>query len=306
MRFLAVRVLGALVTLVIAVSLAFFLSRLAGDPVRNLLGDLAPSDQVAELRSELGYDRPLVTQWADYLGDLAHGDLGDSLRYGDSNTSVIAGRLGASIELAGAALVIAVIIGVPTGLLAAHHEGTWIDRTLMTGSLLGQSLPAFWLAMLAVLLFAVKLGWFPAGGSGSWSHLVLPAFTLATLPLARVARMSRSAAVDVLQEPFILAARSRGISERNVLIRHVVRNIALPVLTIIGLQAGGLLSGAVTVEVVFGWPGMGSLAVQAVQFRDFPLVQSIVIVGAVVFVTINLLVDVLCGVADPRVRVSGD
>jgi len=304
LRFVAVRVVGALVTLLIAVSLAFFLSRLAGDPVRNMLGDLAPADQVAEVRAELGFDRPLITQWFDYIGDLARGDLGESLRYGESNLSVVADRIGASIQLAVAALLIAVVVGVPVGLIAARHEGTWIDRALMSGSLLGQSLPTFWLAMLASLIFAVKLGWFPAGGSGRLSHLVLPACTLATLPLARVARMSRSAAVDVLQEPYILAAWARGVPNRRVLAAHVMRNISLPVLTIIGLQAGGLLSGAVTVEVVFGWPGMGSLAVQAVQFRDFPLVQSIVVVGAAVFVGINLLVDALCGVADPRVRVA--
>jgi peptide/nickel transport system permease protein len=304
-RLITVRVLGALATLFIAASLAFFLSRLAGDPVRNMLGDLATADQVAEMRAELGYDRPLVTQWLDFLGDLVRGDLGESLRYGQSNLEVIGGRIGASVQLALAAILIAVVVGVPVGLIAARREGSWIDRTLMAGSLLGQSVPAFWLAMISVLVFAVEFGWFPAGGSGTWRHLVLPACTLATLPLARIARLSRSSAIDVLQEPFIVAAQARGVPDRRVLFGHVIRNISLPVLTIIGLQAGGLLSGAVTIEVVFGWPGMGQLAVQAVQFRDFPLVQSIVLVGAAVFVGINLLVDVLSGLADPRVRVTG-
>jgi len=306
MRFVVVRLIGAFTTLLLAVTLAFFLSRLAGDPVRNILGELATRDQVESFRTKLGFDRPLIVQLGKYLGSLLRGDLGTSLRYGQSNVSVIQGRLGASLQLAVAALAIAVAVGVPLGLIAAKRAGTWIDRSLMTFSLVGQSVPAFWLAMLASQMFAVKLGWFPAGGSGSLSHLVLPAITLGSLPTARVARLTRSAAVDVLDQPFVLAAQSRGVGEQRVLVSHVMRNISLPVITIVGLQAGSLLSGAVTIEVVFGWPGMGSLAVQAVQFRDFPLVQAIVIVGAVIFVVVNLLVDLFCGMADPRVRLTGD
>jgi peptide/nickel transport system permease protein len=201
-------------------------------------------------------------------------------------------------------MLIAIVIGIPLGLLSAWHEGSRLDRALTSISLVGQSVPAFWLGLMAILIFAVNLGWFPAGGYGSPQQLILPAVTLALLPLAQLARLTRSAAVDVLHEPFMTAAQARGVPTRTLVPRHLVRNVMLPVLSLTGLQVGGLLSGAVTVEIVFGWPGMGALAVQAVQFRDFPLVQAIVVVGAFVFVLVNLLVDLLYGLIDPRIRVS--
>ena len=301
-RFVLAKAGVALVTLVVAVTLAFLLGRLAGDPVANLLGPLAPREQVEAKRAELGLDRPLGVQLMSAFGDLARGDLGTSLRYNRSNWDIILSRFPASMQLAGAAMVIALLIGVPIGMIAALRENTLVDRVLMSGAVLGQSMPLFWLGMLLVLVFSIRLGWFPAARSGTWLHLVLPAVTLSTLPLARVARLTRSSVSKVLDEDYITAARARGLNERRVVIVHAIRNAALPVVTLIGLQVGGLLSGSVTIEVVFAWPGLGTLAVDAVSFRDFVLVQAIVIFGALVFVTVNLLVDLTYGIIDPRTR----
>lgn len=304
-RFVVSKVGVALVTLVLAVTLAFLLGRLAGDPVANLLGELAPREQVEAKRQELGLDRPLPVQLAGAFADLARGDLGMSLRYNRPNTQIIASRLPASLQLAGAAMVIAIILGIPLGVLAALRENTLLDRVLMSGALLGQSLPLYWLGMMLVLLFSIRLGWLPAARSGTWQHLVLPAVTLSTLPLARIARLTRSSMSEVLGEEYVMAARARGLAELTVVGTHALRNAALPVVTMIGLQAGSLLSGVVTIEVVFAWPGLGTLAVDAVSFRDFSLVQGIVIFGALLFVSINLLVDLTYGFIDPRIREQG-
>lgn len=301
-RFVAAKVGVALVTLILAITLAFLLGRLAGDPVANLLGPLAPVEQVEAKRAELGLDRPLAAQLATTFADLARGDLGTSLRYNRPNAEIIGSRFPASMRLALVAIVIAVLVGVPLGIMAALRENTLLDRTLMGGALVGQSLPLYWLGMMLVLVFAVQLGWLPPARSGTWQHLVLPAVTLSTLPLARIARLTRSSMSEVLGEDYIVAARARGLPEWRVVVAHAVRNAALPVITIIGLQVGVLLSGSVTIEVVFAWPGLGTLAVDAVSFRDFTLVQGIVIFGALVFVGVNLLVDLAYGIIDPRIR----
>jgi peptide/nickel transport system permease protein len=301
-RFVVSKVGVALATLALAITLAFFLSRLAGDPVANILGPLAPRDQVEEMKAELGLDDPLLVQLATTFVDLVQGDLGTSLRYDRPNADIIVDRFPASMQLAGAAMLIAVVIGVPLGVVAALHQNTAVDRFLMAGAVLGQSLPLYWLGMMLVLVFSVQLEWLPAAMSGSWQHLVLPAVTLSTLPLARIARLTRSSVSDVIGEDYITAARARGLAEPRVVAVHTLRNAALPVITLIGLQLGGLLSGVVTIEVVFAWPGLGTLAVDAVSFRDFSLVQAIVIFGALVFVVINLLVDLSYGIIDPRTR----
>lgn len=302
LRFLVPKIGGALLTLLLAVTIAFLLGRAAGDPVRQMLGEMATEEQVAAARAELGFDRPLPVQFGTYLADLARGDLGESLRYNRSNWELILSRLPASLQLAGAAVVLGTVFGIPLGILAAIRENTIWDRISVSLALIGQSMPLFWLGMMFVLLFAVRLDWLPSGQAGTWRHLVLPAATLAMFPLARIARLTRSSMSEVLENNYIASARARGLSEWRVIIGHALRNASLPVLTLIGLQAGALLSSAVTVEFVFAWPGLGTLATQAVQFRDFGLVQAIVIVGAVTFVAINLLVDVIYGVIDPRIR----
>lgn len=302
LKFVVPKLLGALITVLLAVTIAFFLARLAGDPVNNILGALASDEQVAAKRAQLGLDKPLFEQYVTFLLSLLQGDLGTSLRYNLSNWDVIVSRFPSSLLLAAAAVLISTVVGIPLGILAALKENTIWDRISVTLSLLGQSLPGFWIGLMFILLFSVQLGWFPAGQSGTWQHLVLPAITLSFWPLARVARITRSSFTGVLEEGYVTAARARGLSEPTVVIAHALRNAALPIVTIVGLQAGALLSAAVTVEFVFAWPGLGSLAVQAVAFRDFSLVQALVVVGVVAFVVINLFVDLLYGLIDPRIR----
>ncbi|GII78542.1 peptide ABC transporter permease [Sphaerisporangium rufum] len=302
LRFLAGKVTRGVVTLLIAVSAAFFLARGTGDPVREMLGDLAGPEQVAQLSAQLGLDRPLPVQYAAFVGDLATGDLGTSIRYGTPNLDLILGWLPASLQLAAAAMVLAVLVGIPLGVWAALREGRFADRFASTVALTGQSIPLFWLGLMLILLFAVTLGWLPAGQSTGFSSLILPAVTLSTLPMAQIARLTRSSMSEVLGEAFLDATRARGVARWRVVLVHALRNAALPVITIIGLQTGTLLSGAITVEFVFAWPGLGTLATQAVQMRDFSLIQAIVIFGAVVFVLVNLIVDLLYGILDPRIR----
>jgi peptide/nickel transport system permease protein len=301
-RFIAPRIGGALVTLFITVTFVFFLGAVVGDPVLLILGDGATPEAIGNMRAEFGYDRPIPEQYFSYLANLIQGDLGTSIRYGQSNLDLVLSRLPFTVTLALTALFIAVMIGIPLGLLAAWKENSIWDRASVSLSVFFQSIPSFWLGLMLILIFGVSLGWAPAGGTGSWMHLLLPAITLAAYPTARFARLMRSSMSEVLDEEYVAAARARGISEPAVVIRHGLRNAALPVVTLIGLQAAAMLSGAVTVEFVFAWPGLGLLALDAVSARDIPLVQAVVIFGVAAFVLINLTVDLIYGVIDPRIR----
>ncbi|MEU1887942.1 ABC transporter permease [Micromonospora sp. WMMD987] len=296
------RLASLFASLLIALSLAFLLGRLSGDPTATILGPMAPPEQREALRHQLGLDLPVAAQYLDYLRGVLTGDLGQSLQFYQSNTSMIADRLPFTLQLVGAGMALALLVGIPLGVLAATREGTWWDRAASTLALLGQSVPVFWFGMMLVVLFAVKLGWLPAGQSGSPKHLILPALTMSVYPMAHIARLTRASMSDALAEPYIDSARARGISTRRVVWRHAFTNAMMPILTIVVLQTGILLSGAVAVEYVYSWPGLGQLALQAIQFRDFPLVQAIVVFGALVFVVLNLLVDVLHSIVDPRVR----
>ncbi|MER6112875.1 ABC transporter permease [Streptomyces hirsutus] len=302
LRRIGSRFFALLASLLIALSLAFALGRLSGDPTSSILGPMAPPAQHEALRHELGLDRPVLVQYFDYLKGTFTGDFGQSLKFYQSNTSLILDRLPYTLQLVGGGMALAVLIGVLLGVLAATREGTWWDRAASILALLGQSVPVFWMGMMLVVLFAVKLGWLPAGQSGSLRHLILPAITMSLYPMAQIARLTRASMSESLAEPFIDSARARGLSQARVVWRHVFKNAMMPILTIVVLQTGTLLSGAVAVEYVYSWPGLGQLALQAVQFRDFPLVQAIVVFGALVFVFLNLLVDVLHAIVDPRVR----
>ncbi|WP_328345999.1 ABC transporter permease [Micromonospora sp. NBC_00421] len=296
------RLASLFASLLIALSLAFLLGRLSGDPTATILGPMAPPEQREALRHQLGLDLPVAVQYLDYLKGVLTGDLGQSLQFYQSNTAMIADRLPFTLQLVGAGMALALLVGIPLGVLAATREGTWWDRGASTVALLGQSVPVFWFGMMLVVLFAVQLGWLPAGQSGSPKHLVLPALTMSVYPMAHIARLTRASMSDALAEPYIDSARARGISTHRVVWRHAFTNAMMPILTIVVLQTGILLSGAVAVEYVYSWPGLGQLALQAIQFRDFPLVQAIVVFGALVFVVLNLLVDVLHSIVDPRVR----
>lgn len=302
LRRIGARLATLFASLMIALTMAFGLGRLSGDPTANILGPIAPPEQREALRQQLGLDQPLLTQYLEYLRGVFTGDLGTSLQFYQANTTMIMDRVPFTLQLVAAGMGLAVLVGIPLGVLAATREGTWWDRGASTLALLGQSVPVFWLGMMLVVLFAVNLGWLPAGQSGSLKHLILPAVTMAMYPMAHIARLTRASMSESLAEPFVDSARARGISETRVVWRHAFKNAMMPILTIIVLQTGILLSGAVAVEYVYSWPGLGQLALQSIQFRDFPLVQAIVVFGAVIFVVLNLLVDILHSVVDPRVR----
>jgi peptide/nickel transport system permease protein len=303
-RTVAVRVLGALGVLLAAATVAFFLVRLSGDPVKLLLPPDATAQQEATLRASLGLDRPLIVQYLDYLWGLPRLDLGTSLFYDRPVADVLFERLPATVELAGAAIVVALVIAVPAGTLAAVHRGRPADVGVMSAVLVGQSTPAFWAGILLMLLFAVTWQVLPASGYGSFPHLVLPAVTLAIYSVAVVARLLRSSLIDVLGSDHIRTAKAKGLSTSEIVFSHALRNASLPVITVVGLEVGSLLGGAILTEQVFSWPGIGSLTVEAITNRDFPLVQAAVLLFAATFVVVNLLVDVSYTFLDPRVRAA--
>ena len=303
-RYSLKKILGGLLTLLLAATLSFFISRLAGDPTVQMLGLSATPDQIAELRAQLGFDQPILTQYSTFIGDIVQFDLGNSLYAGQSNVSLIQSRIWASVQLTTLAVALGVLLGIPMGVYAAAREGKIADRVISSLAIVGQSIPVFWLGLMLVLFFAIKLSWLPAGLAGGWQNLVLPSVTLATIPLARVARLTRAAMTNTLEDQYIIAAQARGLSRKRVLFVHALKNASLPVVTLIGLQIGTLLSGAITVETVFAWPGLGTLATQAVRSRDITLVQAMVVFGAAAFIVINLLVDLLYGFLDPRVKDS--
>jgi peptide/nickel transport system permease protein len=292
---------------------AFFLMQLIpGDPATVLLGPDAPDHEVEALRIELGLDRPVILQFFSWLGRVLQGDLGDSYYLGRGVTESIVMRMPATLQLAFAALVIAIAVGMPLGILAAVKQGSWIDRVVMIFAMVGISAPSFWIGLNFILVFSVTLRWFPTGGYVPLSedfiegvrHLVLPALALGINQAALIARMTRSSVLDVLRQDYVRTARSKGVSERRVIWRHMLKNAMNPVLTVIGISFGVLMSGTVIVETVFTYPGLGRLVVLAVQRRDYPLVQGVLLLAAALYMLINLIVDLLYVVFDPRIQYS--
>jgi peptide/nickel transport system permease protein len=275
-----------------------------GDPARLVAGPTATPQQVDEIRHVLGLDQPLYQQYYDYMSRMAHGDLGRSIITHDAVTSELAPRFIATAELSGAAMVVAVIVGMTLGIISATRQYSIVDNVLSVLSLVGLSTPAYWLGLMLILLFSLHFRWFPAAGRGGISHLVLPTFTLAMFAMATVARMTRGSLLDVLNQDYVQAARAKGLSEVFVLVRHALKNALIPIMTVVGLQVGQLLSGAVLTETVFSWPGIGRFMVDSIQARDFPIVQGGVLLTAATFVIVNLIVDILYGVVDPRIRYS--
>ena len=278
---------------------------LTGDPVAILLaGTPAGQTDVEQLRRALGFDRPLPIQYIHFLSGAVQGDLGNSLRSGEPALLLVSRRIGFTVQLALLAMTLALAVSIPVGIVSATHQGSLTDRTLMLLSMVGQSMPIFWVGLLMIAVFAVELRWFPAGGAGGIKYLFLPAATLALYPMARIARLVRSSLVDVLNQDYILAARARGLREWLVVGKHALKNAALPVVTIIGLQFGYMLGGAVITETIFGWPGIGLFTVTAIHERDFPVVQAAVVLASGMFIALNFLVDLLYGWLDPRIRFS--
>jgi ABC-type dipeptide/oligopeptide/nickel transport system permease component len=273
-----------------------------GDPAKMLLPEGAPQSAVDELSRHLGLREPLWIQYGIFLRSVVRGDFGQSFQYRAPAFRIVVERLPATIQLTLAAMTLTVLVGVPIGILAAVRRGTGYDYAGTVLAVLGQSLPNFWLGIMLILLFGVTLRWLPTSGFQGWSYLVLPSVTLAAFPTALVARLTRSSMLEILERDYIRTGRAKGLGERAVVLRHALKNATIPVLTVIGLQIGTLLGGAVITESVFAWPGMGKLTVDAIFFRDFPVVQTILILSATIFVVINLIVDLLYTVLDPRIR----
>jgi len=278
---------------------------LPGDAVTLMLGEHATKDAVAKLRDHLGLDKPFLVRYLDYVGRVVRGDLGRSIQQNRPVAAELADAWPATLQLTVAALVLAAIAGIVAGVASAVWPNSFFDALARLGSLFGLSMPVFWTGLVLIVVFAFWLSWFPVGGTGSLAHLVLPAVTLALPSVAMVARMTRSSVLDVLREDYVRTARAKGVAERLVVSKHALRNAAIPILTLLGLQAGQLMGGAVLTETVFAWPGLGRLIVKAIFARDYVLVQGAVLVFAVAFVLINLAVDLAYGALDPRVSRQG-
>jgi len=297
------RLLLLVPTVLGVLTLVFFLVHLIpGDPVEVMLGETASRADLGQLRADLGLDRPLGEQYARFLGGLARADLGRSFFYRKPVLAVIGAALPATALLAAAALAVALLIALPVGILAAVRRNRLTDRLALVGSLVGVSMPNFWLGPMLIILFSFRLGWLPVSGREGAASLVLPALTLGTALAAILVRMTRASMLDVLGEDYLRTARAKGVGERTVIVRHALRNALLPVVTIVGLQFGALLSGAVITENVFAWPGVGTLLIQAITARDYPLVQGCVLVISLCYVAVNFLTDALYSIIDPRVR----
>jgi ABC-type dipeptide/oligopeptide/nickel transport system permease component len=303
LRYLLRRLLLTVPVLLGVATLVFALIHLVpGDPVQSMLGETASQEEVERLRHSLGLDRPLLVQYRSFLVGLVRGDLGTSFRFGTPVTTEIGSRLFRTIQLALAAMAVAVAIALPLGIVAAVHRGTIVDHAAMTLALVGISMPNFWLGPLLAILFAVQLGWLPVAGTGSVWHLVLPAATLGAALAAILARMTRASVLEELRELYVLAARARGVSRLRAIVRHAFRNSLIPVVTIIGLQFGAVLTGTIITETIFAWPGVGRLLIQAINFRDYPLVQGCILFISFTYVMMNLLTDITYGLLDPRIR----
>jgi len=295
-----------------------------GDPAAVLLGQEASPDAIANLRSALGLDNPWYIRLWDYFAALLHGDMGRSIFQNLPVSEIIMSRLGATVELAVVALVLATIIGMALGVIAAMKQGTWVDTVAMLFAQLGVSMPVYWLSLLLMLFFAVQLGWLPSIGRGeplpsalwmaltgkpqvlwdSLAHIILPALALAVNSAAIISRLVRTSMLEVLREDFVRTAYAKGLRRPRVVIRHALRNALLPVLSVIGLRFGALLGGAVLTESIFAWPGLGQLTISAISQRDLPLIQGIVLTFAIIFALVNLVVDLLYAAVDPRIRLG--
>ena len=303
LSFIVRRLLLTVLVLFGVATLVFSLIHLVpGDPAQAMLGDGASPEDIAQLRGRLGLDRPLWEQYVTYVKGLVRGDLGTSLRTQQPVVTQILERLPATAELASAAMLVAVSLAVPLGLVAAVWQGRWIDQGAMAAALVGISVPGFWLGPLLALIFSVELGWLPVSGRGTLAHLVLPGITLGAALAAILARMTRASVLEELREQYVAAARARGVSRARAVVVHALRNSLIPVVTILGLQLGAVLTGSIITETIFSWPGVGRLLIQSINFRDYPMVQGCILLIAVTYVTMNLLTDLVYGWLDPRIR----
>lgn len=303
LRYIIRRVLISIPILLLVVTLVFFAFQLIpGDPARMYAGEQAPLEQVEAIRKEMGLDRPVLVQYTSYLVRLIQGDMGNSLFTRRTVALEIGSRYGKTFSLAVAAILVATAFGITMGAVSALYRGRLPDLLVTVISLLGISIPVFWLGLLMMYLFSVTLGWLPSAGSGTWKHYIMPTISLSVFSLAFIARMTRSALLETIQQDYVRTARAKGVRERMVLLLHSLRNALLPVTTVVGLRFGYMVGGAVVTEQVFAWPGLGQLLITAVGQRDIPLVQGLLLVFAGSFVAVNLMVDILYASLDPRIR----
>jgi peptide/nickel transport system permease protein len=293
-------------TVIGAVTLVFFfLHMIPGDPVEVMLGETAQQADKERLRQELGLNQPLYVQYGRFMAGIVQGDLGGSYFYRRPVVQVIAERAPATVELALAAFLVAGLIAIPLGIIAALREGTAVDNAAVLFSLVGVSMPNFWLGPLLIILFSIKLGWFPVSGKAGLASLVLPAITLGAAFAAILSRMTRASLLERLGEDYLVVARAKGLPEWKVILKHALRNALIPIITVMGLQIGALLSGAIITENVFSWPGIGTLLINAIEARDYPLVQGCILFISLSYVLVNLVTDLFYGWADPRIRLKG-
>jgi peptide/nickel transport system permease protein len=318
------------VLLGVSIVVFFMVRAIPGDPAQLLLGQQATEEQVQQVRQNMGLDKPVIVQYGIFLADAVRGDLGDSIVTGRPVTTELLARFPATLELTAFAMLVAILVGVPVGVISAVKQYSWLDKFTSVLALTGISMPIFWLAMILIVIFFVNLGWLPFPGRLStgyavtsitglvlvdslltlnfaafWDglkHLILPAIALGTIPMAVIMRMTRSSMLEVMGEDYVRTARAKGVVPRRVIFKHALRNAMLPTVTVIGLQAGLLMGGAVITETIFSWPGVGQIAYDSVNRRDYAMIQGVVLYGATLFVLVNLLVDVLYAVLDPRVR----
>jgi peptide/nickel transport system permease protein len=303
--YLLSRLAQTVLVVFLSLSAVFVMVRLSGDPVTLFMPMDIQAKDINEFRQRLGFNDPVAAQYARFIGGAVRGDFGESLRYKRDALGLVLERLPATLLLAGAALALTFVVAVPLGVLSAVRRDGLFDQVGTIATVLGQAVPGFWLGLMLIYVFAVQLRWLPTGGIGTLSHLVMPTVVLAAFYSARVARLTRSAVLEVLNEEYILTARAKGLAERRVIGKHTLRNSAIPIVTLAGLEAGQLLGGAVITETIFAWPGLGRLTVQALLNRDFPVVLAAVSFTSVIYTLMNLLVDLLYGWLDPRVRVRG-
>src|ERR671922_330525 len=302
-RYVAARLAQAVVVVLLSLTAVFGMVRLGGDPVLLFLPMDIQAKDVNAIRQQLGFNDPLSVQYARFMRGALRGDFGQSLRYRRDALGLVLERLPATLLLAGAALALTLAVAVPLGVLSAVRRDTAFDHVATVVTVLGQATPGFWLGLMLIYVFAVQLRWLPTGGMGTVGHLVMPSVVLAAFYSARVARLTRSAVLDTLGEDYVLTARAKGLAETRVIGKHTLRNSAIPIVTLAGLEAGQLLGGAVVTETIFAWPGLGRLTVQALLNRDFPVVMAAVSFTSIVYTLMNLAVDLTYGWLDPRVRV---
>jgi peptide/nickel transport system permease protein/oligopeptide transport system permease protein len=294
----------SMIPVLFGISLLLFLMLrlLPGDPAQVLAGQMASPEDIAAIRTQLGLDRPIHVQYLAFLGRLVRFDLGRSARTQNPVTEEIWARLPNTLLLATVAITLACLFGIPAGVISAVRPYTWVDYLVTVAALFGISMPVFWLGIMLVIVFSVMLKWLPAGGTGSWQHVVLPSVTLASFVVAFIARMTRATMLETLSQDYTTTARSKGLRENTVIVKHALRNALIPIVTVVGLQFGLLLGGAVLTETVFAWPGIGRLIVDSILARDYPMIQGAILVFGLLYILVNLAVDLAYALIDPRIR----